>query len=43
MSIETKKKEVKQIHKSLVEEGKINSTSRVKNIIKGFTTRTEEH
>ncbi|TDL75774.1 hypothetical protein E2R56_08305 [Rhodococcus qingshengii] len=42
-SIDTKKTELKQIHKLLLEEGKIKSTSRVKNIIKGFKSRTEEH
>lgn len=41
--IDTKKAELKQIHKLLLEEGKIESRSRVKNIIKGFTSRTEEH
>jgi 5-bromo-4-chloroindolyl phosphate hydrolysis protein len=41
-NIDAKKNELKQIHKLLVEEGKINSTSRVKNIIKGFKSRTEE-
>jgi hypothetical protein len=42
-NIDTKKNELKQIHKLLVEEGKIKSTSRVKNIIKGIKSRTEEH
>jgi hypothetical protein len=41
--IDTKKAELKQIHKLLLEEGKIESRSRLKNIIKGFTSRTEEH
>ena len=40
--IVTKKTELKQIHKLLVEEGKIKSTSRVKNMIKGFKSKTEE-
>ena len=40
--IDTKKTELKQIHKLLVEEGKIKSTSRVKNMIKGFKSKTEE-
>lgn len=42
-SIDTKKTELIQIHKLLLEEGKIKSTSRVKNIIMGFKSRTEEH
>jgi hypothetical protein len=41
--IDTKKAEIKQIHKLLLKEGKIKSTSLVKHIIKGFTSRTEEH
>ena len=41
--IDAKKTELKQIHKLLLEEGKIKSTSRVKKMIKGFTSRTEEH
>lgn len=42
-SIDTKKAELKQIHKLLLKEGKIQSTSRVKDMIKGFKSRTEEH
>lgn len=41
-SIESKKIELKQIHKLLLQEGKIKSTSRMKNIIKGFSSRSEE-
>lgn len=41
--IDTKKAELKQIHKLLLEEGKIQPRSRVKNIFKGFKSRTEEH
>lgn len=41
-NIETKKAELKQIHNLLLEEGKIESRSRVKNIIKKFKSRTEE-
>ncbi|KGM45631.1 hypothetical protein NP83_04945 [Neobacillus niacini] len=41
--IESKKSELKQIHKLLVEEGKIQSKSRVKNIMKVFKSRAEEH
>jgi hypothetical protein len=42
-SIDSKKIELKQIYKLLVEEGKLKSTSRVKNIIKEFKSKTEEH
>ncbi|WP_419887486.1 hypothetical protein ACN6MT_18760 [Neobacillus niacini] len=41
--IESKKSELKQIHKLLLEEGKIQSKSRVKNIMKAFKPRAEEH
>jgi hypothetical protein len=42
-NIDKKKTELKQIHKVLLEEGKIESASRVKNIMKKFKSRTEEH
>jgi hypothetical protein len=41
--IVTKKTELKQIHKLLVEEGKIKSTSRVKNMIKGFKSKQKNN
>jgi hypothetical protein len=42
-NIDKKKTELKQIHKVLLEEGKIESASLVKNIMKKLKSRTEEH